>query len=61
MTDPNRYGTWQERILAENRGRPMNEILDSFKEDFLNLLNEAKMLLNLDEYNALIEWIENRI
>ena len=39
----------------------MNEILDSFKDDFTNLLNEAKMLLDLDEYNALIEWIEDRI
>ena len=39
----------------------MNEILDSFKEDFLNLLEEAEALLDIDEYNELIEWLENRI
>ena len=38
-----------------------SELLNSFKEDFKNLLNEAQMLLGLDEYNALIEWIEDRI
>ena len=38
-----------------------SELLNSFKEDFTNLLNEAQMLLDLDEYNALIEWIEERI